>query len=629
MILIDKVHEALQAMRNAQLLDNFVFCTPQKANVLIGGLKAGNVWAVHIVPKVVAMHVSGQMYNYTADMTLYFLTSQDKLDFDATQNMTKQDKCMAYTVDFLARLRADKAVRVVSENIQTAIMYSVNDRTCCGVKLSFNLETIQPQCLSEVDSEVSVSATLSNPTTSTINVKINYEVGVRELVSKGFLWGLNAEEQTNEVVMAGDEYTLEGLDSDAMYFVKPFVTTDKATTYGEVVSGRTKAVPLILLTSAVSGIDENTATLNGSVIGDVVECGFVYATHDEPTIDDTKVVCEVVASEIQTIVSGLTENTLYYVRVYAIVNGVAQYGDEENFTTQLINPLLVTDPATNITADSFIANGLIFDYNRPLLDMGIVYGSAQYPVIGVGDAVKVTVDELDNYRLKKVVDNIESETDLYYRTFGTKQNNLTLYSLNSEKCYNSIPCEFYDWVRPQVNSDTAVNMNIKFHHDKYVWMKNYKIPSWNACWGLYYNNKSIFGDAYYNYQSYYKTDGTRYTNGGPSVVYELLNGRIYVNNTYQADCTTTHADYLVENGVIEFKSIVRENRFYGLINADKKNDDGTYENLYAYLRPCQLIVNIPASKTFDNVARTVGSNGLFDMATGKFWYLANAIVGND
>ena len=96
-------------------------------------------------------------------------------------------------------------------------------------------------------------------------------------------------------------------------------------------------LPAIETTSA-SNIGVSIATLGGSIIdenaADYRERGVVYATSEKPTIGNSKkTVSGKEVGSFSTTVTGLSANTTYYVRAYAIYDKGTAYGDEISFKT--------------------------------------------------------------------------------------------------------------------------------------------------------------------------------------------------------------------------------------------------------------------------------------------------------
>jgi surface protein len=120
-----------------------------------------------------------------------------------------------------------------------------------------------------------------------------------------------------------------------------------------------------LETSAVTEIeideaaDLSTATFNGEIINNPigVNCetlsitsqGFVYAIHTLPTIDDESVSAS--GQNVNSIVSGLSVETVYYVRTYLTNPLGTFYGNEVSFETpESANPIYLDDNGVTIKA---------------------------------------------------------------------------------------------------------------------------------------------------------------------------------------------------------------------------------------------------------------------------------------
>ena len=73
----------------------------------------------------------------------------------------------------------------------------------------------------------------------------------------------------------------------------------------------------------------------------LTEVGFVYNTSGDPTVSDTKVICDLGCGNIKKSLSGLSDNTLYYIRSYGINQCGTSYGDL--LTASTINYYIPSD----------------------------------------------------------------------------------------------------------------------------------------------------------------------------------------------------------------------------------------------------------------------------------------------
>ncbi|SUJ01322.1 gliding motility-associated C-terminal domain [Sphingobacterium spiritivorum] len=90
-----------------------------------------------------------------------------------------------------------------------------------------------------------------------------------------------------------------------------------------------------VFTADAVDVAAQTVTLGGNVPNGlcVIEKGIVYGINALPTTSDTKKISSSSSATFTVDISGLTVNTLYRYRAYAIVNGVVSYGAVKEFTT--------------------------------------------------------------------------------------------------------------------------------------------------------------------------------------------------------------------------------------------------------------------------------------------------------
>ena len=104
-------------------------------------------------------------------------------------------------------------------------------------------------------------------------------------------------------------------------------------------------------TYSVTQVTQNTAMGGGDVISDggetVTARGICWNTTGSPTTDDSITIDGTGTGYYNSILSGLTANTPYFVRAYATNNSGTAYGDEVTFTASM--PLLDTEAAINDT----------------------------------------------------------------------------------------------------------------------------------------------------------------------------------------------------------------------------------------------------------------------------------------
>ncbi len=92
----------------------------------------------------------------------------------------------------------------------------------------------------------------------------------------------------------------------------------------------------IVLTNGVSAIGDTTATVSGIIQNDggypITQRGIVYSTSPDPTLADNVAVGPA-TENFDVNITGLTQNTLYYVRAYATNTEGASYGSQTTVLT--------------------------------------------------------------------------------------------------------------------------------------------------------------------------------------------------------------------------------------------------------------------------------------------------------
>ena len=103
----------------------------------------------------------------------------------------------------------------------------------------------------------------------------------------------------------------------------------------------TASLPTVT-TTAATNIISTEATLGGNLISDggviLTERGICFSQTQNPTTLDTKVINGTDIGTFSSTISGLTPNTIYYVRAYATNSQGTAYGAEINFKTLVTNP---------------------------------------------------------------------------------------------------------------------------------------------------------------------------------------------------------------------------------------------------------------------------------------------------
>ncbi len=113
-------------------------------------------------------------------------------------------------------------------------------------------------------------------------------------------------------------------------------------------------------TGVASSVNSTTATVSGTVTASggstVTERGIVYGTSENPTISGTKTTDGTGTGEFSASLTGLTPNTTYYARAYAISSAGVSYGSNITFTSS-VAPVKVLTASPNVALTENNLNG--------------------------------------------------------------------------------------------------------------------------------------------------------------------------------------------------------------------------------------------------------------------------------
>jgi|GEM_PF-793294 len=156
---------------------------------------------------------------------------------------------------------------------------------------------------------------------------------------------------------------LTGLIPGTVYYIKAYSMNSNVITYGNELTFTTTAIaPTLAATTAATLVTGTTALTGGSITttggATITEKGICYSTTvTSPTILNTKLVDVTAGLLITSPMTGLSPNTLYYVRSYATNSaGQTGYGALMTFYTR---PVITTDAATLILGGSAVAGGVL------------------------------------------------------------------------------------------------------------------------------------------------------------------------------------------------------------------------------------------------------------------------------
>ncbi|MCK9414523.1 MAG: right-handed parallel beta-helix repeat-containing protein [Prolixibacteraceae bacterium] len=152
--------------------------------------------------------------------------------------------------------------------------------------------------------------------------------------------------------------SITGLTAGTLYYVRAYATNSGGTGYGTQVSfTTTSGLPTLAPTNTVTAITQTTATSGGNVTGGagITARGVCWSTSPNPTIANPKTINGTGTGIFTSAITGLTTNTLYYVRAYATNSSGTAYGTQVSFTSGLYVNVMSTGATGNGVTDDTAA----------------------------------------------------------------------------------------------------------------------------------------------------------------------------------------------------------------------------------------------------------------------------------
>ncbi len=175
--------------------------------------------------------------------------------------------------------------------------------------------------------------------------------------------------------------SVEGLPETTHYYYRIRAKSEEGESLGAVRQVTTLPTAPIPNNEPASSVGRASATLNGFVTPDdaeVTECYFEYGTSpDSLTSHAACATLPGAGSEpvaVHASISGLSESTVYYVRLVARNSYALEHSGRGNFETQPSIPRANTEPAKNVTHTTATLTGFVTPNSAPVEECYFEYG---------------------------------------------------------------------------------------------------------------------------------------------------------------------------------------------------------------------------------------------------------------
>jgi len=275
--------------------------------------------------------------------------------------------------------------------------------------------------------------------------------GGANVASRGVCWSTsqNPTISNNHTVDGSGMGTftsyLTGLSENTTYYVRAYATNSVGTSYGNQISfttGQSTTSPSVT-TSPVTDITQNSATSGGNVTDDgganVISRGACWSTSQNPTINDNHTTDGSGMGTFTSYLTGLSENTAYYVRAYATNSVGTAYGNQHSLTTgqTITTPIVNTSPVTGITQNSATSGGDVTDDGGAnLTSRGVCWSTSQNPTISNNH----TVDGSGMGTFTSYLTGLSENTTYYVKAYATNSigtaygDEINFTTLSNEDC---------------------------------------------------------------------------------------------------------------------------------------------------------------------------------------------------
>lgn len=308
-----------------------------------------------------------------------------------------------------------------------------------GNDVTFNTNGVPTSLTTSAVTNISTNSAMLN---GTINV-----AGSPNYTEKGFCYRKNGEPSIsdNKKIVSGSgtgsySANISGLEYQTTYYVKAYAIQNGQPVYGNTVNFSTSWTTVQINTSAVTGVEANSATFNGVIRNAgspaYTERGFCYDDWSStPTISNHKIVVSGVGvtGNFNKSVTGLNGGTRYYVRAYAIQNSEVIYGETVSFTTVEL-PMVYTNEVTDLTASewpvtwSVTFNGYVASAGSPAyVERGFCYNTYSDPTY-LNNKVVVSGSGSGNY--SKTVTGLSDSKTYYVRAYVKTASGQYVYGQN-------------------------------------------------------------------------------------------------------------------------------------------------------------------------------------------------------
>lgn len=164
------------------------------------------------------------------------------------------------------------------------------------------------------------------------------------VTSQGFVFAKTTFPKTDDLIREVNgkniSSVITNLERNTKYYMRTFFVNPTGKYYGNQVEFKTDIGEIKINTKTIENISYTTAksgvVINDDGGGNITKKGLCWNTSPNPTINDTKVENNSKSYNFDSVITGLSEDTMYYLRAFATNEKGTVYGNEETFKTQAV-----------------------------------------------------------------------------------------------------------------------------------------------------------------------------------------------------------------------------------------------------------------------------------------------------
>ncbi len=251
------------------------------------------------------------------------------------------------------------------------------------------------------------------------------------VMSKGVCWSTTTNPTISLATKTSDgtgngsfESNLSGLMAGTTYYVRAYATNSIGTGYGSQINFTTSPVVLATITTSTAlKTSQSSATCGGNVSsgggGTITERGVCWSTSSSPTIAlSTKTSDGTGTGAFTSSMTGLLENTTYYIRAYATNSAGTAYGAQVSITiTPIVIPTITTSSAIPASQTTATCGGTITsDGGATITARGVCWSTETIPTIALSTK---TVDGTGLGTFTSSITGLIVNTTYYVRAYAT------------------------------------------------------------------------------------------------------------------------------------------------------------------------------------------------------------------